>query len=1534
MLQNRRIGWAVVSCFLLAGLAVPAAGEQGPPQPFICENVTSPFFPVIRAEGRTELVGDIVLQCTGGIPTPAGNPVSTLNVSLALVEDAAVTSRLVVDPFREALLLIDEPNSPLHAPTHPLLNCGAPGASDSGGDAGICRIISTGDPGTTYDGTPNAFGSGAVCDGASGRPAANAYGCGRPNVFQARSGLPQSPTASNAIWFPSVPLSPPGNTIDPEDNVVRILRITNVRVDASAVELNEFGWTQIHATVSIANGALPIDNPQQVVANVAPGLRAAPGGTSPVRLLEGFAESWKTRNISLTVGDHAATPGNATLAGTYQYNGGTNDPDDVAQNVPGVVYRTESGFQWRNNLANAPPSPSPPAGFGVAPAPNTGGPLQSAASGGGDTMIDRAGVADAGTRVALKFSNVPAGSSVQVPPVLYLFPQGFTHNGNPDQYQAGASGVMVLTNTDASGAGPFSPSSGTLPPGNSLAVYEILYADPTVQEYADVPFSVGGGGLFLGATSPVRSAESGVQVSVGLAPFYEPGTAGQASGGYPIPRFVDRQAALPCAESPCEIAFPPPMLPPADDLVVCQANAGVPPIARHEATAEYVGDLVMVCTGGTPTPAGQPVPRINLTATFSAPLSSELVADDGFLETLLIVGEPNSTTNPARPLLNCGRSGAPDNGPDGPGVCRIVSAGDPTATYNGVANGYSGGACDGTSGRPAAGSFGCGRPNVFQGRAGMGSPITSVTFPNIPFDPPGLNGVRIFRITNARVNASFTALSTTFYVTQIQVEVSGTGEVPVQFNNPQQVIAYVLSGMSMRVGGSRLPLGVAVGSPVTLQEGFASAWRAKNFSFLSGNGGAPGNGTFSGVYYDYNGATNYPPDLAQNVPGAIYNTESGFQWQNNGANGPPAVNPPPGVGTTLVSNTTGPLASEGFGGQDTGIATAGVVDSGTRIAVRFQGIPPGTTVEVPTTVPIHLAQNQTVTGVMALTATDTAGAGPFNPRSGSFNMTDNLAVYEVLFANPFSLEQVEIPFTVSPPGAAVTAVASFAPFYPGVPSGQPDATLPEPRFADAPPCVYTVDPLNDGFLSSGGDGEITVTAFPSSCSWTATTSTPWITLQPQQTQDVQPYSVAANPDADPRFGSIQIAGTTVNVVQAGACQYSIDPTTPTFGAAGGSGSVAVTASSGCEWTAVSVAPWITINSGASGTGNGTVSYSVDQNSGAQRVGTVNIAASVMTVTQRQPLLAQIPLAAFRTSSGSVALTTFGSSALANAGGIVASSPAVAQYWGGPYFVAARDSSGAIWANFYIAPPNEQWGGWKSGGGVVIGEPAIADIGSDGWIAARDSYNSYWLLNYNLALGFGAWTHLSGVFATDPALAACPDGSLYIVGRDQFDALWSGRFVPGTGFQGFQLGGGVVQGKPSITCGSDNTLYIAARDHFNSTWIARVVGDTWAGWYNGGAVTAIDPKIAAVGNTIAVVILDETGAVWRSSFTQGSGNGWQGWTALGGILADIAPAGANGELFFAGRAPNSDLWWWRETGNAWTWIGYNGVVASPLSAAPR
>ena len=82
------------------------------------------------------------------------------------------------------------------------------------------------------------------------------------------------------------------------------------------------------------------------------------------------------------------------------------------------------------------------------------------------------------------------------------------------------------------------------------------------------------------------------------------------------------------------------------------------------------------------------------------------------------------------------------------------------------------------------------------------------------------------------------------------------------------------------------------------------------------------------------------------------------------------------------------------------------------------------------------------------------------------------------------------------------------------------------------------------------------------------------------------------------------------------CTYSISPTIKPFSSSGGTGSVSIMAPVSCGWTASSNVGWINITSGGSGSGNGTVGYSVSSNSStSSRNGTMTIAGKIFTVTQ-------------------------------------------------------------------------------------------------------------------------------------------------------------------------------------------------------------------------------------------------------------------------------------------------------------------------------
>src|SRR5689334_22293840 len=98
MRHAARYGCAIL---LVSGVRLASAA------PAIQCTVKAETAPYIRVEGITELTGDLVLECTGRVPTGLGQPIPTYTITATL--NGVVTSRLVSSNLSEALLLIDDP---------------------------------------------------------------------------------------------------------------------------------------------------------------------------------------------------------------------------------------------------------------------------------------------------------------------------------------------------------------------------------------------------------------------------------------------------------------------------------------------------------------------------------------------------------------------------------------------------------------------------------------------------------------------------------------------------------------------------------------------------------------------------------------------------------------------------------------------------------------------------------------------------------------------------------------------------------------------------------------------------------------------------------------------------------------------------------------------------------------------------------------------------------------------------------------------------------------------------------------------------------------------------------------------------------------------------------------------------------------------------------------------------------------------------------------------------------------------------------
>ncbi len=472
---------AVVAFFI--GSAVTASAQITPSLSCVSNAGATPL---ARAEGEAELVGDVVLNCTGGVPTPAGQLVPAVNIQIFL--NTNITSRLVADPLSEALIIIDDPT-----PAN-LVPC----------TSSICNVLGTG------ANTGVNFKSGGV-----------------PNVYQARN------TGANSLTWLGVPIDPPGT------NGTRTVRLTNVRANA-----NQLGTsstlipTQITMFISITpQQSLPLNNPSQTVAYVSQGLAFSlrkadnSGTTSGITFLqcvsnnktisgdntktldngisliarfgENFATAFKRRNTALGASaDSAPSPINQDNVGGICNTGTTT--------CPGGQYFTETGFY---------------AGLAT-----TGSELSTTTNG-----LNIAGLADTGTRLMLNFSNVPAGAQIFV---------GVYENGTTN-----LTSRVRLVSTDANGAGAFSAVTATSagPPalapvaitgGSGIAVYEVMNSNPQASENIDVP-------VVAAYTANTSTNVPGLGTATVTGSFAPISTVTTQSSSAPLPRF----ASVPTAKT-------------------------------------------------------------------------------------------------------------------------------------------------------------------------------------------------------------------------------------------------------------------------------------------------------------------------------------------------------------------------------------------------------------------------------------------------------------------------------------------------------------------------------------------------------------------------------------------------------------------------------------------------------------------------------------------------------------------------------------------------------------------------------------------------------------------------------------------------------------------------------------------------------------------------------------------------------------------------------------------------------------------------
>jgi len=511
------IALAVLALFTgLASAQVGTGGTNGG-APFSCTVTNGAVTPTLRAEGFTELTGDILLACSGGAQPALGSVIPTATIAVFL--NTAVTSRLLgtngVTGASEALLIIDEPGSgePGTGPLNPQIVCGAP---QDGAQNPQQPGVSNGCPqwvGQTAISGP--YASVAVNPVVNGVYVASNVAAGA-NVFQ-------GVVSGSQVTFYGIPVNPPVSA-----GLERIFRITNIRANAAAIVGGGNTPGSVTASISIsASSSIPITNSTITVGFVQQGLTAAFRNTSQTGSSSGAALAQCTSTSTGTGVGILQYNENFATAFKNQYGTTQSAVRPANQNVPGQVFNSEAGFIQ----------------------PQVGG--TSTAT--GFTYV--AGQADYGTRLKALFSNIPSGVSVFVSTrditntFTTTFPTGIVVAGNQNAV------LVVNENSPSNGAVPAVTQSGTTGPSSSIqlpiapvtisagsgtAVWEIVQQNPSALD----SFNFGVYISYTAAAATNSPTPGSMSVTMSYAPTptggqFTASTGSAASATLTIPRFSD-----------------------------------------------------------------------------------------------------------------------------------------------------------------------------------------------------------------------------------------------------------------------------------------------------------------------------------------------------------------------------------------------------------------------------------------------------------------------------------------------------------------------------------------------------------------------------------------------------------------------------------------------------------------------------------------------------------------------------------------------------------------------------------------------------------------------------------------------------------------------------------------------------------------------------------------------------------------------------------------------------------------------------------
>jgi len=377
----------------------------------------------------------------------------------------------------------------------------------------------------------------------------------------------------------------------------------------------------------------------------------------------------------------------------------------------------------------------------------------------------------------------------------------------------------------------------------------------------------------------------------------------------------------------------------------CTSPTGSNAAIRQGGFTELTGyfDIECEAQATTTTPVGQGVKQGTLRITVVGTTLTSRVVDTSrgvtFVESLLLVDKPTPGGRPGNfGQLPCGTE-SNDTSPGLPGVCNIISTGNPDETYDGC-----------SAMQTCTTGFSGDRPNIFQGRQSTDTatcPIaTCVEFKAVPLDPPGTNKKRVFRFTNFRVNAAALAVGSIVIMQASVVDSQTAFNLPLE--KRAEVGQVVASAPATTIDPDNFVLCVSedqspAGSVIISEgSGGSSIWRARNTVVQRDNS----SNYLGNNFTNYNGGTTINSvDDPQNNPDGGYFTESGFVF-----------------GCDAVSNC---LTITSASVLTNGLHLAGVATQGTLLIFPVTPNPDVTNISIswPSTVP--LVSNFVTTGFLS-----------------------------------------------------------------------------------------------------------------------------------------------------------------------------------------------------------------------------------------------------------------------------------------------------------------------------------------------------------------------------------------------------------------------------------------------------------------------------------------------------------------------------------------------------------------------------------------